>query len=147
MVSQIDYTTFNVIEDNLDLRMLFPLYQELGEYDYSFLKDKAPMDQAVRDSLVMDAFRGLWKTVVATHNDKPVGFISISTDYGKDTISELFVLEPYRRLGIGRELVRRLKEFTPGKLKVNTIAGNEASLAFYESLGFVAVTISLTEIN
>jgi GNAT superfamily N-acetyltransferase len=145
MSALIRYTQLaNVDSSNIFFLGLFELYRELAELDYSFFKDKFPISAEDRERMTMEAFANIDKLVLAKEGSRIVGFVSISHD-DPESISELFVAETHRRKGIARQLVTKLKEFNPGKLKVNSIMGNRGSLAFYQSMGFVAITIGMAE--
>lgn len=142
----IEYHPFtHVYSTHINLGGLFPLYMELAEYDLTFIKDKVSIPKGRKMALVNEAFQNIDTLVMAKVNNQIVGFVATSRGE-PELISELFVVEGYRRQGVARKLVQQLKKIAPGKLKVNTIMGNDASLAFYESMGFVAVTIGLTEV-
>lgn len=134
-----------VNSQNIHLVGLFPLYCELAEYDYSFFKHKLYLSEDTRAHLATQAFANIDKLVVAKVGTRFVGFVAVAAG-DPNSISELFVVEEYRRQGIAREMVKQLREIVPGKLKVNSILGNKDSLAFYESMGFVAITIGMTEV-
>lgn len=129
---------------NIYLMHLFPMYQQLMEYDYQFLSHRVKIDADKMQDLTTQAFLSIGTLVLAKVNDKLVGFIATSVD-DPESISEMFVSEEYRRKGIGRSLFTELKSMVKGSLKVNAVYGNETSLKFYQSLGFIPVTIGMTE--
>lgn len=142
----IEYHPFTHVDSsNINFLGLFPLYMELAEYDLTFIKDKVSIPNDRKMALIMEAFQNIDTLVMAKTNNQIVGFVATSKGE-PELISELFVVEGYRRQGVARKLMQQLKKIAPGKLKVNTIMGNDASLAFYQSMGFVAVTIGLTEV-
>ena len=146
MYGSVEYFAFTDVDSsNINFLGLFPLYMELAEYDLSFIREKVIVPEDRKSQLIMEAFQNIDSLVMAKKHNQIVGFVATSKGE-PELISELFVVEGYRRQGIARKLVQQLKKITPGKLKVNTIMGNDASLAFYESMGFVAVTIGLTEV-
>lgn len=54
-------------------------------------------------------------------------------------IEDLYVRPPYRRSGLGRELLSCLRGRTTGRLEWDVREGNAEAWAFYESLGAVPV--------
>jgi ribosomal protein S18 acetylase RimI-like enzyme len=62
-------------------------------------------------------------------------------------ISELFVSEPYRRLGIARalmtELERRAREAGASSMAVLTAPDNDTAIALYRAMGFEEFSIAL----
>ncbi len=82
-----------------------------------------------------------------------VGFASLRLLYylGEDApyaeISELFVLEHYRRRGVGRalmaELEARARSAGASSLAVLTAADNAAAAALYRAMGFQAFSVGL----
>jgi GNAT superfamily N-acetyltransferase len=86
--------------------------------------------------------------IVAVAGPKLIGFVNgyfayPSKVFAQSTIGvleNLFVVEPWRRHGIGRELVNRsvawLKHFGALELHVNVVPKNVASLKFWRAMEF-----------
>lgn len=71
--------------------------------------------------------------ITAWDNDKLVGCVRILTDgYYFGTITEILVLPDYQRKGIGKELMKRVKEISPSRLFFG--AQKEAE-EFYNKIG------------
>lgn len=71
--------------------------------------------------------------ITAWDNDKLVGCVRILTDgYYFGTITEILVLPDYQRKGIGKELMKRVKETSPSRLFFG--AQKEAE-EFYNKIG------------
>jgi ribosomal protein S18 acetylase RimI-like enzyme len=97
--------------------------------------------------------RGIEHPVVAELDGKVVGFASLRLLHylGEDApyaeISELFVLERYRRQGVGQalmaELEARARSAGASSLNVLTAADNEAAVKLYRAMGFQAFSIGL----
>ena len=83
----------------------------------------------------------LW--LVAIDQGRVAGYIGSQTVLGESDMLNLAVEEPYRRRGIGRDLVRALcaalKDAGASSLTLEVRASNGAAIALYESLGFRAV--------
>lgn len=64
-------------------------------------------------------------------------FLTYSTFLGRSGIwlEDLFVRERFRGRGFGKELLLTLRGLTDGRVEWNVLDWNEASIAFYESLG------------
>lgn len=97
--------------------------------------------------------RGIEHPILAEFDGKVVGFASLRLlNYlGEDApyaeISELFVLEHYRRRGIARalmtELEVRARAAGASCLAVLTAADNDTAVALYRALGFQEFSIAL----
>lgn len=147
MAEEIRYVRIaNVDPTNVFLIPVFEMYRKLMDYDYEFVSKNVTMSADVREQLLTEAYLSIQTLVLAKAGDKLVGFVAISSK-ATDHISEMFVDEGYRRLGIGRELFAQLKSMVKGPLRVNSLYGNEESLNFYRSLGFVPMTVGMTELS
>lgn len=147
MAEEIRYVRISDVEPtNIFLVPVFALYRELMDYDYQFVSKNVTVSPDVREQLLTEAFLSIKTLVLAKAGDKLVGFVAISTK-AVDHISEMFVTEEYRRLGIGRKLFTELKSMVKGPLRVNSLYGNEDSFKFYRSLGFAPITVGMTELS
>lgn len=83
----------------------------------------------------------LW--VVATDNDKVVGYVGSQSVLGEADMMNLAVLPQYRRQGIGSmlvcELIRLLQEKGVYCLTLEVRASNNGAIALYQDLGFCPV--------
>ena len=91
--------------------------------------------------------------ILAESTSKPIGFISgfvrIREAYTPKTIGQIghiFIIEPFRRQGIGTRLLKELMVFFEEKnverIVINFIAGNKAAEAFWKNLDFKPVHTS-----
>ena len=97
--------------------------------------------------------QGIEHPILAELDGQVVGFASLRLlNYlGEDApyaeISELFVLEPYRRRGIARalmsELEVRARAAGASSLAVLTAADNDTAVALYRAMGFQEFSIAL----
>ncbi|MGM0876755.1 MAG: GNAT family N-acetyltransferase [Bacillota bacterium] len=84
---------------------------------------------------------------LAMDHENPTGFVQlypIFTSVGmkrKWLLNDLFVAETYRRHGVGRALMKRVKEFAletnAAGILLETTKDNRNAQALYESLGYV----------
>jgi len=106
---------------------------------------KAP-DKEARRRIVRDVFhRKLATLFVALYEGKPVGyavyFFTYSTFLARPTLylEDIFVLEEYRRKGVGRALfmrcVREAVRYECGRMEWAVLTWNRNAMNFYESLG------------
>lgn len=65
------------------------------------------------------------------HNEKIIGFLGLIDEY----IAGIFVLQEYRSLGIGGQLLARIKE-KHSKLLLSVYQKNERAVQFYLKQGF-----------
>ena len=105
-----------------------------------------PPDREARRRIVRDVFsRRRASLFVALHGGKHVGyalyFYTYSTFLARPTLylEDLFVLEPYRRKGIGLALfvrcVREAVKHDCGRMEWSVLTWNHSAMEFYESLG------------
>jgi GNAT superfamily N-acetyltransferase len=92
--------------------------------------------------------------LVADEGGKVVGYLVV-TMYShsfrrENPIAELenmFIEEPYRRQGIGKQLIAEAKKLAKEKgakrLKVGAVAQNEKAISFYHSCGFEDFDLTL----
>ena len=50
------------------------------------------------------------------------------------SIAEFFIMNKYRRFGIGRKIARQIFDLFPGKWEVNQVPGNDISYVFWEKV-------------
>ncbi|MFF8491429.1 GNAT family N-acetyltransferase [Streptomyces albidoflavus] len=84
---------------------------------------------------------------VATDNGTPCGFMTVTTDFATWSARRfayldcLYLQEPYRRLGLGRAFLERLREFARDQgcewAEWQTPPGNELGIGFYRRMGAV----------
>ena len=83
----------------------------------------------------------LW--VVAVDGDRLAGYVGSQVVMGEADMMNLAIDPAYRRQGVGQKLVEnlieRLKEVHATMLTLEVRASNEAAIALYTKLGFVAV--------
>lgn len=146
MVHYIQLIAVNPQSDYAKLHGVSEMFQKLGQVDRFHLLDRVEMSDEQLIAHSHNAFSTIDKIVLAKENTHLLGFIATSKgDPG--CISALFVDEQHRRQGIAKELVRQIKEMIPGKARVNTVVNNKEAIAFYQSLGFIPITVGLVEID
>lgn len=105
----------SIWEDSVKATHLFLLQEEIEK-----IKDYVP--QAIRNVPIL---------VVATDNEKPVGFMGISDK----TLEMLFISSANREKGIGKKLlVYGIENYSLNNLTVNE--ENPLAKGFYEHMGF-----------
>jgi ribosomal protein S18 acetylase RimI-like enzyme len=72
--------------------------------------------------------------------DRPVGYCVSTVEEGRGEIDSLYLEEPYRDNGYGKQLVERGLHWLRSKgcttIRVAVAAGHESVFGFYEKLGF-----------
>ncbi|MDC1019734.1 GNAT family N-acetyltransferase [Alphaproteobacteria bacterium] len=98
-------------------------------HDQASAKLKGMMDQP--------AFAGMMVYSMETMTDLPVGYIAGLSIMGEADIIDLAVGMPYRRQGIGRQMVMRFcEQHGQHMTHLEVAASNHAARQLYQSLGF-----------
>lgn len=81
-----------------------------------------------------------FRTLLAIHNGKVVGYMDVTYTYNENEPFDLFVLEEYRRMGYGRKLlVKALEMNQPNGMMLLVDADNDPAIRLYASMGFAKV--------
>ena len=81
-----------------------------------------------------------FRTFLAIHNGKVVGYIDVTYTYNENEPFDLFVLEEYRRIGYGRKLLAKALELNqPNGMMLLVDVDNDPAIRLYESMGFTKV--------
>jgi ribosomal protein S18 acetylase RimI-like enzyme len=101
------------------------------------------------DGLLADCERTSGALIVADLNKRIVGFVCIfcrvksdTTEQGREHayLSDLIVLEPYRRQGIGSQLMQAAETYAISRgatrIRVGVLAGNSGALRLYRNMGY-----------
>lgn len=84
---------------------------------------------------VIGGWRHAWPTLVATHEERVVGYLQALTDgYVTMHITDLLVDADYRGRGIGRLMLQTCHLLYP-RVQINLIAEKEA-IPFYKAVGY-----------
>lgn len=96
-----------------------------------------------KEELLKKSVQGqmLIELVSDCESDCYVGYcISSITDEGQGEIDSIYLKKEYRKLGLGKELVKRalewMEEQDTGEMQIIVAAGNEELLPFYGSFNF-----------
>jgi ribosomal protein S18 acetylase RimI-like enzyme len=146
MIHYVKLPVVNPHSDYPKTHGLKELFIKLGNEDRFHLLDRVEMTDEQLVAAATTAYMQVGKLVLAIENTKLLGFIC-TTKRDPGCISGLYVIEERRRQGIGKELVRQIKEMISGSARVNTVINNKEAQLFYQSLGFIPITIGMTEIN
>lgn len=88
------------------------------------------------------------RTIIARSGDKSIGFVhgmirflpDYLGGYPAGVITHIFIEDPYRKAGTGRELIQKLEEWFLLKnvhsVELQVITGNPDAMDFWRSLGF-----------
>ncbi len=120
------------------LRQMIELYQ----YDLSVYTDKDLNDAGYFGYSYLDYY---WNedsrnAYFVRYNGCLCGFVMVSEycyvlkDSKAKSISEFFIMNKYRRLGIGRKAALEIFKKFPGMWEVNQIINNEVAYTFWETL-------------
>ena len=81
-----------------------------------------------------------FRTLLAIHNGKVVGYMDVTYTYNENEPFDLFVLEEYRRIGYGRKLLAKALELNqPNGMMLLVDVDNDPAIRLYESMGFTKV--------
>ena len=125
----------------------------LTKMNRALVEDEQHRHRFKPDAWFEDRMRGflscVYKAVLFELDDEAVAY-ALYTDHPdhSDTLylRQIFVDRAYRRQGLGREVMRILKEEIWPKdkrLTVGALVGNQVALAFYKSVGFKDYALEL----
>jgi ribosomal protein S18 acetylase RimI-like enzyme len=80
--------------------------------------------------------------MLLVHAGQSCGFLSCGIAGDDLEIRKIGVLPAYRRLGLGKQLLRHAMNHTPAGVRrclIEVSAGNIAGLAFYRTMGFAEI--------
>lgn len=121
------------ITTELDLEKAFHIRKEV------FIKEqKVPADEEFDE---FDVLNGACNHLLVYYENKPVGTgrLRIVDGYGK--LERICILEPYRKFGIGKWIVKSLEEMAAEKGVTKTkLHGQTQAERFYEKLGYRTVS-------
>lgn len=82
-----------------------------------------------------------FRTLLAIHDGRVVGYLDVTSTAPENEPFDLFVLEPYRRRGYGRQLLAKALELNrPNGMMLLVDVDNAPAIGLYASMGFVQVT-------
>ena len=81
-----------------------------------------------------------FRTFLAIHDGKVVGYLDVTYIFKENEPFDLFVLTEYRRRGYGRKLLAKaLEQNEPNGMMLLVDADNVPAIHLYESMGFAKV--------
>ena len=123
-----------------DAVQILSLIRELADYEELAGHVVCTVDDLRRDLFGPGAV--VHATLVIDDTDGGVAgmalwFKSFSTFLGSTGIwlEDLYIREPYRRKGYGRDLLRHLRAQTEGRVEWEVLDWNQPAIAFYRGLG------------
>ncbi len=118
--------------DTTGVELLSEKYKE----QYCAIHNKDMYWTGEKVAAAQDRFR----TFLAIHDGKVVGYMDVTYTYDENEPFNLFVLEDYRRMGHGRKLLERALEMNqPKGMMLLVDVGNAPAIRLYASMGFAKV--------
>lgn len=125
---------------------LRPLFQGLADHDVEiFRAGNINIGEEQKQSIIDTSMDCIHNVALATDADGTVVGMAIVPDWDEHIISELYIVESHRRMGLGSKLLHELHIATGLRHRINVTYGNENAIKFYESLGFKRATIGLIQ--
>lgn len=112
----------------------------------------AGREEPIRDSFDIDLARSESLVAVGTIDDEPVGYGVVRVETLPDDsrlarVTDLFVLEPARGVGVGEALLQAMIDFGVDRdcqgIDARALPGDRVTKNFFESFGLVARSISV----
>ena len=122
-----------------DVSVLFDLYRQFYKYQKDLNNSKNYLHKRIinNESIIF----------IGTENEKIIAFVQLYETFDSLNLSkklvlyDLYVLEKYRKLGIGRKLMNKSKDFAKNnnfpKIELSTSIDNYSAQKLYESLGYI----------
>ena len=119
--------------------VLFDLYRQFYKYQKDLNNSKNYLHKRIvnNESIIF----------IGTENKKIIAFVQLYETFDslnlnkKLVLYDLYVLEKYRKLGIGRKLMNKSKDFAKNnnfpKIELSTSIDNYSAQKLYESLGYI----------
>ena len=119
--------------------VLFDLYRQFYKYQKDLNNSKNYLHKRIvnNESIIF----------IGTENEKIIAFVQLYETFDSLNLSkklvlyDLYVLEKYRKLGIGRKLMNKSKDFAKNnnfpKIELSTSIDNYSAQKLYESLGYI----------
>ena len=119
--------------------ILFNLYRQFYKYEKNLNDSQKYIYQRIinNESIIF----------ICTKNDKILGFVQLYETFDslnldkKLILYDLYVLEKYRKLGIGRKLMNKSKDFAINnnfsRIELSTAKDNYNAQKLYESLDYI----------
>lgn len=112
----------------------------------------AGRDEPIRNSFDIDLVRSETLVTLGTIDDEPVGYGVVRVETLPDDsrlarVTDLFVLEPARGVGVGEALLRAMIDFGIARecqgVDARALPGDRVTKNFFESFGLVARSIAV----
>ena len=122
-----------------DVSVLFDLYRQFYKYQKDLNNSKNYLHKRIvnNESIIF----------IGTENEKIIAFVQLYETFDSLNLSkklvlyDLYVLEKYRKLGIGRKLMNKSKDFAKNnnfpRIELSTSIDNYSAQKLYESLGYI----------
>jgi len=119
--------------------VLFDLYRQFYKYQKDLNNSKNYLHKRIvnNESIIF----------IGTENEKIIAFVQLYETFDSLNLSkklvlyDLYVLEKYRKLGIGRKLMNKSKDFAKNnnfpKIELSTSIDNYSAQKLYKSLGYI----------
>jgi len=119
--------------------VLFDLYRQFYKYQKDLNNSKNYLHKRIvnNESIIF----------IGTENEKIIAFVQLYETFDSLNLSkklvlyDLYVLEKYRKLGIGRKLMNKSKDFAKNnnfpKIELSTSTDNYSAQKLYKSLGYI----------
>ncbi len=126
-----------------DRELVMPMVQAFYQTDAV----DHPVDQAILDRSFLaaaDHAEPLLRGVLLFQDDQPVGYIYLTQCYSAEVggrcvfIEEIFLLEPYRGLGLGHQIMAWIESQYPSarRFRLEVTEVNQRAVALYEKSGY-----------
>jgi GNAT superfamily N-acetyltransferase len=139
---------FILVETKENIKKIAKMSKTIWHEAYQAILDESQIDYMLDKYLSKEAIKdqinaGYQYFIIK--DDKPCGFASIRVD-DKVFLSKIYVLKDYRKKGLLRAFIDKLKDYNkPIYLTVNKY--NKDAIKAYESLGFVIKDSIVTDIG
>jgi GNAT superfamily N-acetyltransferase len=125
----------------------------LAQMNRRLIEDEGHRNRSKSDAWLEERMRGFleggYQAVLFETGGKPIAYaLYAAHEEHTDTIHlrQIFVEKPYRRKGIGREMMRTLREKiwpAGNRITVGVLVGNRDAIAFYQAIGFRPYSLEL----
>ena len=124
----------------------------LAEMNHRLIQDEGhrnPMRVSELEERMKEWVKGSYEVVIFSRGQTDIAYAAYQENSSEVYLRQLFVLEDYRRQGVGREVLMTMKEQLwphDKRLTVEVLTGNQGAADFWRAVGYVDYSVLLEQV-